>query len=178
MYVLEHKKNVFKTCWKRKLYKHAITHDLSKFSPSEFLPYARYFYISKEDFKEEFEKAWEHHYKNNPHHWEYWLDENGEPKPIPEKILWQMIADWEGMALKFGDTAQAFYLKNYKKIKLEYNTRMWLEHMLDINVSMYHNYGHTLEGLIESCGLEWWDRNYGFFKDKYGVDLLEVLSIR
>ena len=39
-YVLEHKKNVFKTCRKRGLKLHALTHDLSKFSPSEFIPYA------------------------------------------------------------------------------------------------------------------------------------------
>lgn len=44
LYVLEHKKNVFKTCWNKGLYLHAFTHDLSKFRPSEFIPYARYFY--------------------------------------------------------------------------------------------------------------------------------------
>lgn len=44
LYVLEHKKNVFKVCWKRGMYLHAFTHDLSKFLPSEFFPYAERFY--------------------------------------------------------------------------------------------------------------------------------------
>lgn len=175
-YVIEHKVNVFKACVKRKLYGHAITHDLSKFSPKEFFAYARYFYIDRQTFKTEFEEAWKHHYQNNPHHWQYWLKKDGTPKPIPYKYLEQMAADWEGMALKFGDTAQGYYLKNYKKINMEYNSRMWLEHILDLNVSMHHNYGHTLEDLLHVCGEEWWDRNQGFMKDKYGVDLKQILA--
>ena len=44
LYILEHKKNVFKMCWKKGLYLHAFTHDLSKFLPDEFFPYANWFY--------------------------------------------------------------------------------------------------------------------------------------
>ena len=82
LYVLEHKKNVFKTCWKRGLYLHALTHDLSKFMPDEFIPYARYFYgnypteailsnfncvenkrkiLTYEEVSKRFDKAWELH---------------------------------------------------------------------------------------------------------------------
>lgn len=201
-YILEHKKNVFKTCWKRKLYLHAITHDLSKFNPKEFIPYAKWFYgyhgvkLEKEydeealnngrsclsnnylSCKSNFDKAWEHHYKNNPHHWNYWLDENGDQQPIPEKYLWQMISDWEAMSLKFGDSAQVYYLNNYRKIKLEYNTRLLLEFMLNINDSLAHNYGHTL---IEFATM--WDENeynmvFKFIKDGYGIDSYELLKER
>ena len=44
LYVLEHKKNVGIECIKEGRYIHAITHDMSKFRPSEFIPYARFFY--------------------------------------------------------------------------------------------------------------------------------------
>lgn len=176
-YILEHKKNVFETCWKNKLYLHAFTHDLSKFSPKEFFAYAKYFYLDKEKYKEDFENAWKYHYRNNRHHWNYWVDEKGNSIDIPRKYLKQMIADWEGMALKFGDTAQEHYLKRYIFFDLTYETRMELEHMLGINESMYHNHGHTLEDLIKLHGIDWWNRNYGFLKEKYGVDLLKVLKL-
>lgn len=99
-YILEHKWNVFKCCWKRGLYLHAFTHDLSKFLPDEFFPYANWFYgkygkklkdidmviynmnfpslqkklhydIHKKN-KLAFEKAWSKHYHRNKHHWNYW----------------------------------------------------------------------------------------------------------
>jgi hypothetical protein len=81
-YVLEHKKNVFIECmnmakeyWNepyfkkqnrkiaRELFVHAFTHDLSKFLPCEFIPYARYFHKKNKTLKtkDDFENAWEHH---------------------------------------------------------------------------------------------------------------------
>lgn len=158
-YILEHKKNVFKTCWKRGLYLHAFTHDLSKFLPSEFIPYAKWFYgeygvrwnggtCNSWEFdehnkcKQDFDYAWEHHQVKNKHHWNYWtydIDEYysnmGElgrfklkqPKDMPLKYIKQMICDWEGMALKFGDTAQQFYMNNYGKIELSLKSRLELE---------------------------------------------------
>ena len=131
-YVIEHKKNVFKTAWKRRLYIHAFTHDLSKFGGSEFLPYAKYFYKDKEKYKYDFEMAWRHHYFNNPHHWQYWFDVNDEPITISDKYIQQMIADWEGMALKFGDSAKSYYLKNKDKIKLTHITRVKVEKILGV----------------------------------------------
>lgn len=90
-YILEHKKNVFKVCWKEGLYLHAFTHDLSKFSPYEFSAYAQSFYgekscdtcakakpcsrytggCEKYEFTG-FKDAWEHHQVRNKHHWNYW----------------------------------------------------------------------------------------------------------
>jgi hypothetical protein len=190
-YVLEHKKNVFKTCWQRKLYLHAFTHDLSKFSPKEFFAYADWFYgdlgIKNKcpakwadknhcKVKENFDKAWEHHYKNNPHHWEYWLDQNGKPQFIPPLYREQMIADWEGMALKFGDTAQSYYLKNYKKINLEYGTRVLLELALDLNDSPAHNCGRTLEDFAKSNDEQTYNKYFGYIKDQYGIDTYNLLK--
>ena len=48
-YVLQHKYKVFIQCIKRGLYIHAFTHDFSKFRPSEFIPYARWYYGEKNE---------------------------------------------------------------------------------------------------------------------------------
>jgi len=45
-YVLRHKWHVSLECFHHGLYWRGITHDLSKFLPDEFIPYARYFYGS------------------------------------------------------------------------------------------------------------------------------------
>lgn len=185
-YVLEHKKNVFIECMKlamqyegkirKELIIHAFTHDLSKFLPCEFIPYARYFYgnelkTDSEILKQEFEKAWEHHYKNNKHHEDYW---NG--KDMPYLYIMQLIADWKGMSRKFGDTAQEYYLKNYHKFNMTYQTRLDLEMNLDINPSPYHNYGHTLEDFANMYNEETYNNSFGWLKDKYKIDTYNLLK--
>ena len=47
-YIVEHKKNVGIECLKAGMFIHAITHDLSKFLPSEFIPYAKFSMIKIE----------------------------------------------------------------------------------------------------------------------------------
>ena len=187
-YVLEHKKNVFIECMKiamqhegkirKELIIHAFTHDLSKFLPCEFIPYARYFYgnelkTDSEILKQEFEKAWEHHYTHNKHHEDYW---NG--KDMPYLYIMQLIADWKGMSRKFGDTAQEYYLKNYHKFNMTYQTRLDLEMNLDINPSPYHNYGHTLEDFANMYDEETYNNSFDWLKDKYKIDTYNLLKKR
>ena len=189
-YVMEHKRNVFLVCRKQKgMFWHGVFHDLSKFHPKEFKAYAWKFYggeqasrallkqtgmeklcISKEDVEEEFQKAWTHHYTHNKHHWNYWIG-----RDMPEKFIRQMICDWKAMSRKFGDTAQAFYIKNYNKMDLTWQTRMDIEWELDINDSMIHNYGHTLQQFADMYGEYTYNRYFDFIKDKYGVDSYKLL---
>jgi len=135
-YLLEHKKNVFIECWKVGLYVHAFTHDLSKFLPSEFGPYARKFYLNGYSKYGEFEIAWNHHQKRNKHHWNYWVtvDNNGKQVALdmPKKYILQMICDWRGMSRKFGDTWQEFYEKNKDKMVLSKRTISTIEWYMDI----------------------------------------------
>jgi hypothetical protein len=132
LYVLEHKWNVFKIAMGKGMFVHAFTHDLSKLTGSEFWAYAGYFYKDKEKYKHRFEMAWRHHYYNNPHHWNHWIDPQGKPMEIPLKYIQQMVVDWEAMSLKFGDTAKEYYLNNKEKIKLTDKTRTILENELEI----------------------------------------------
>ena len=180
-YILEHKKNVFIECWKVKEYRHAFTHDLSKFRPSEFIPYARHFYgsyisnavvnnvpilprrckqVTKEEIKVEFEKAWELHYKRNKHHPEYW-----NSKDMDNKSIIHMVCDLKAMSRKFGGTAQHYYLKNYHKWDISRETRYRLEIKLDLihryNASICecnNEYYMTIEELIKDME-EFYDIN-------------------
>ena len=170
-YILEHKKNVFVECRKTKgMWWRGITHDLSKFLPCEFVPYTKKFYGGSYE-EEEFQKALEHHYKNNSHHWNYYNGEDMDYKDIQE-----MICDWKAMAKKFNSTAQEFYLKNYKKMNLSWNTRMYIELILDLNFSEAHGYGHTMEKFAEMYNEEDYNNYFGWIKEKYGIDTYKMFN--
>jgi hypothetical protein len=70
-----------------------LIHDLSKFSLSEFGPYARHFY-GGETNKNDFTAAWNHHKLHNSHHWEYWISVEGNTLPMPIICVHEMVADW------------------------------------------------------------------------------------
>ena len=123
-YILGHKWNVFVECLITGQPIHGILHDLSKFLPSEFIPYARFFFakdktnIYKETDEKDlnFLKGWCYHQKRNKHHWNYWVCINRKneiiPIPMPAKYIAQMLADWRGMSRKFGGTPKAYYEKD------------------------------------------------------------------
>lgn len=150
-YLLRHKRNVFKICVKRGMYLHAITHDLSKFRPKEFIPYARKFYGAyptrciqanliwskykgyyKEEVEADFLLAWEEHFLKNKHHEEHWIV-GGIPRQIPEKHIDEMIVDWMAMGIEFGDTAQEYYIRAYKEKDFNKVTRLLIEKKLGLN---------------------------------------------
>jgi len=107
-YVLRHKWFVFLACCKLGIPLRGITHDLSKFRPSEWFPYADFFYGSKKMGKA-FDKAWLLHQTRNKHHWEYWCSpDKRTTRKMPQNIALEMIADWFG-AGKAQGTAKTWY---------------------------------------------------------------------
>lgn len=80
--ITKHKNLVLVGCFKIGLYKQGLLHDLSKYSPTEFLPGAKYYqgYMSPNN-AERMDKgvsmAWLHHKGRNKHHLEYWIDYQG-----------------------------------------------------------------------------------------------------
>lgn len=121
-YILEHKWNVGVECVKVGLFWHAITHDLSKFRPSEFFPYAKFFFGENKSckVKEDFLVAWNYHQKRNKHHWNFWVcvDSENKATSMPIKYIKQMVCDWKGMSRKFGDTALEYFDNNKHKMIL------------------------------------------------------------
>lgn len=74
-----HKYLVMKGCFAVGLYRQGLTHDLSKYSPAEFLVGAKYFQGNRSPNNAEREEkgyssAWLHHKGRNRHHYEYWID--------------------------------------------------------------------------------------------------------
>ena len=131
LYILEHKKNVGIECFKMGMPIHAITHDLSKFLPSEFIGYAKYFYGNKEKYKKDFDSAWLLHQHRNKHHWDYWVKSDTHPVSMPKKYVKQMIADWRGMGRKFNDTAESFYNKNKDRFIMHIETEFCINELIN-----------------------------------------------
>lgn len=147
-YVLQHKWFVFLQCCKFGIPWLGILHDLSKFLPSEFIPYARYFhnpdgsprqirdntgyYKPTDTGDTAFDFAWLLHQKRNRHHWQWWVlpEDEGKTKvlPMPQKYRLEMLADWSGAGRAQGvpDIA-TWYAKNKNKMTLHPTTREWIE---------------------------------------------------
>lgn len=116
-------------------------HDKSKYSEEEFDPYLNYFYPleGKESPKDEFNYAWLHHQKVNPHHWQYWIlvnDDDGTNRPldIPFEYVCEMLCDWSSFHY-FKDpksTANQWYKDNKDRIILSDNTRQLVEELLNL----------------------------------------------
>ena len=134
-YIQKHKGWVFIEAMKMGLWIHAFTHDLSKFLPSEFFPYAVKFYGGDYAYKygqveHDFELAWWKHYKRNKHHWNYWIKSEGPPIGMSDRYIKQMIADWRAMGRQHGNSAPSFYRANEKKMKIARDTRIRIESIL------------------------------------------------
>ena len=101
--ITRHRNLVMVYCFKMGLIRQGLTHDLSKYSPTEFFNGARYFQGSRSPNAAEredkgYSEAWMHHKGRNRHHYEYWTDMNlatrvYEPVPVPRRYLAEMIAD-------------------------------------------------------------------------------------
>lgn len=77
--ITEHKALVMKNCFRVGLYRQGLLHDLSKYSPEEFLTGVRYYQGNRSPNAAEkeavgYSKAWLHHKGRNKHHFEYWID--------------------------------------------------------------------------------------------------------
>ncbi|GAA0343966.1 hypothetical protein GCM10008967_38010 [Bacillus carboniphilus] len=142
LYIFNHKLNVLVECWKAGLYIQGITHDLSKFSPKEFFPYAKKFFkegeLSKED-QLKWQYAWLHHQQKNKHHWEHWVvnPKTKEALPMPRKYLIEMVCDWRSFSRKWGRKVKNRTLDLSDSIILHPDTRKELEAFLAKEKSLY-----------------------------------------
>lgn len=104
MVILHHKWEVMKGCFQVGLYWQGITHDLSKFSPTEFFAGVRYFQGTRSPNARErelfgYSTAWIHHKGRNRHHFEYWTDVSSDKKhclsgkKMPPRYLAEMTMD-------------------------------------------------------------------------------------
>lgn len=119
--VNKHRFLVFKLSIKAGIPLRGLLHDLSKYSPTEFIESVKFYTGSESPImgakkKYGYSKAWLHHFGRNKHHYEYWYDLNAPIKApvIPYKYTVEMICD----TLAAGLTYQG---KNwYPSYQLEY----------------------------------------------------------
>lgn len=136
-FVLKHKWYVLLECFKKGEYIRGISHDNSKFSPDEFIPYARYFYLDFstlgldeiEDIKSDFNNAWLLHIHRNPHHWQHWVlhEDCGNciKLDMPDMYIREMVSDWKGAgkAIHGKDDVIDWYEQNKNNMLLSSPTR-------------------------------------------------------
>lgn len=130
--ITKHKILVMAGCFKVGLYWQGLTHDLSKYSPTEFWIGARYYQGTKspnaaERAEKGYSEAWIHHKGRNRHHYEYWTDlsrETGryESIPMPRKYLVEMVMDRRAACLVYeGENYTPASALNYLMRSLERN---------------------------------------------------------
>ena len=102
------------------LHADVVRHDISKFSEEEFTAYRAKFYpvLKSPELYDCFDPAWEHHKKENSHHWESICNEEKGKGGLVERNIVHMIIDWTAMGYKFGDTAHEYYMSNHSEINI------------------------------------------------------------
>lgn len=101
--ITHHKLLVMGYCFRVGLIRQGLMHDMSKYSPTEFLVGAKYYSGTRSPNASEREElgystAWMHHKGRNRHHLEYWTDygvgtPNMEGQPMPTKYMVELCLD-------------------------------------------------------------------------------------
>ncbi len=123
--ITHHRMLVLGGCLRVGLVWQGLTHDLSKYSPTEFLIGARLYQGTRspnaaEREEKGYSEAWMHHKGRNRHHYEYWTDMSRvtgryESVPMPRKYLVEMVMDriaacrvYQGSAYHDGSALEYF----------------------------------------------------------------------
>ena len=101
--IIRHRHMVIRHCKKAGIFWLGLFHDLSKFSPTEFMQGAKFFLGNRSPNEAEREQngyslAWIHHKGRNKHHFEYWTDYSPvtrvmSPVKMPLKYVKEMFCD-------------------------------------------------------------------------------------
>lgn len=134
--VTHHRNLVFRYCRRCGLFWQGLTHDLSKYSPTELLAGARYYQgsCSPNDAERRdtgISRAWLHHKGRNRHHYEYWIDYKvGEkepqytPVPMPNRFIIEMFCDRVA-------AAQVYHPQDFRNdMPLEYYDRCATDNLM------------------------------------------------
>lgn len=134
-------------CFRLGLYRQGVMHDMSKYSPVEFLVGARYFQGNQSPNNIErnvkgYSSAWLHHKGRNKHHLEYWIDyvqsemSNMGGMEMPVKYVVEMFCDRVAASRTYNKEKYKdrdpydYYMKSKDHYILHPKTRELLERML------------------------------------------------
>ena len=131
--ITRHRHQVIKHCAKVGILWQGLFHDLSKYSPTEFIPGAKYYQGNRSPNEAEretygYSKAWLHHKGRNKHHFEYWTDYSPETKKLegvkmPVRFVKEMFCDRVAASKiylgdKYTDDSPLQYFMRSKKRRL------------------------------------------------------------
>ena len=101
--ITRHRHLVMRHCFKAGIPWRGLLHDLSKYSPQEFIPGVRFYTGDRSPPAGErkqygYSKAWMHHKGRNKHHYEYWSDfsletHTNRPVKMPLVFVIEMFCD-------------------------------------------------------------------------------------
>ncbi len=101
--ITKHRHLVMRHCFKAGIGWQGLTHDLSKYSPAEFISGTKFYDGTRSPTEYERRKygyslAWMHHKGRNRHHFEYWTDVDPEthryaPVKVPMRYVKEMLCD-------------------------------------------------------------------------------------
>ena len=164
--ICTHKYWVAKYCFKAGLVWQGITHDLSKFSWTEFWESVKYYQGSRSPInaaKEDqgYSLAWQHHKGRNKHHYEYWTDKYDDGTvalEMPYKYAVELICDWYGAARAYtGNRGKDFYQKELA---------WWLDKRNNKHPKMNQQTMNFVDIVFHNLA----------DKEKYGADPMKILS--
>ena len=138
--ITKHRWNVFKLCVRAGIPIRGLLHDLSKYSPTEFIESAKFYVgthspITEAKKTKGYSAAWLHHKGRNRHHYEYWYDPLAPDKTpvIPYKYAVEMVCDTLGagktyLGKEWTNSSQLKYWNRTKDLKyVNFNTANFLE---------------------------------------------------
>ena len=101
--ITKHRHAVIRNCRRAGILWQGLRHDLSKYSPTEFIPGVKYYVGTRspnelERAEKGYSAAWLHHKGRNRHHFEYWSDYNPVerrvgPVKMPLRYVIEMVCD-------------------------------------------------------------------------------------
>lgn len=101
--ITKHRNEVIRLCFKAGIGIQGLFHDLSKYSPVEFIAGAKFYDGSQSPNNGErkdkgYSLAWMHHKGRNKHHFEFWYDydlvtKKIVPVPMPDRYIKEMFCD-------------------------------------------------------------------------------------
>lgn len=146
--ITKHRLLVMEGCFRVGLYWQGLVHDLSKYSPTEFLSGAKYYQGNRSPNTAErevkgYSEAWMHHKGRNRHHYEYWTDISKETRqyeslPMPRKYLVEMVMDRRAACMTYqgkdytDGAALAYFRKSMERNRMHPQTRQELDFLLEM----------------------------------------------
>lgn len=97
--ITNHRHKVISHCKKAGILWQGLRHDLSKYSPTEFITGAKHYLGTRSPNEAErekygYSKAWLHHKGRNRHHFEYWTDYSPETRRVePVRMPYNYVAE-------------------------------------------------------------------------------------